>query len=61
MPHKENIDYYVSISSPVNMAVVGSNIFKLVCGRTGNFDLSKENASNSKRSQQESRFAVFSL
>lgn len=34
MLRKENMDYFINISSPVNVAMIGSNILKTDFGRT---------------------------
>lgn len=34
MLHKETTDYFINISSPVNVAMIGSNVLKKAVGRT---------------------------
>lgn len=34
MLHKENTDYFINMSSPVNVAMIGSNVLKTAFGRT---------------------------
>lgn len=34
MLHKETTDYFINVSSPVNVAMIGSNVLKTAFGRT---------------------------
>ena len=54
MLHKENTDYFINISSPVNVAMMGSNILKTGCGKTI-INVLKKNTSNSFKRREEKR------